>query len=313
MLKLILNNRKYIGKHYMKQKIDSFLDNLILERGLSSNTLKAYKNDLYKVCNFLESQKTNNWNTVTVDTLNKYTNIITKEKMYQETTIARKIAAIKSFFSFLLEEGEITDNPSESISSPKIGRQLPKFLTEEQTEQLLKTAAKDKSAEGIRNYGILELLYATGLRVTELINLNISDINLNSAEIKCFGKGAKQRIVSIHKFAVQALTTYMETSRPKLMQDKTEKAFFINRRGERLTRQWIWSILKLLAKTSKIKIPITPHILRHSFATHLLRAGASVRHVQEMLGHADLSTTQVYTHITNDHLKKAFEKSHPLG
>ena len=313
MLKLILNNRKYIGKHYMKQKIDSFLDNLILERGLSSNTLQAYKNDLYQVCNFLESQKTNNWNTVTVDTLNKYTNIITKEKMYQETTIARKIAAIKSFFSFLLEEGEITDNPSESISSPKIGRQLPKFLTEEQTEQLLKTAAKDKSAEGIRNYGILELLYATGLRVTELINLNISDINLNSAEIKCFGKGAKQRIVSIHKFAVQALTTYMETSRPKLMQDKTEKAFFINRRGERLTRQWIWSILKLLAKTSQIKLPITPHIIRHSFATHLLRAGASVRHVQEMLGHADLSTTQVYTHITNDHLKKAFEKSHPLG
>ena len=301
----------------MHEPINSFLHHLVVERGFSHNTLDAYRNDLYQLVDYVKVKLpsingASTWNHVGIDLLTDYVFSLRGGKSYRDSTTARKVAAIKSFFSFLVQEGQLDKDPSESLSAPRPGRSLPKFLTEDEVEKLLEATKIQHTPEGCRDWAILELLYATGLRVTELVSLNVEDANLADGYVRPLGKGGKERLTYLHQRAIDAMESYLDTARPKLAGNNgADKALFLNRRGERLTRQWVWAILKASAKRAKINKPIAPHILRHSFATHMLRGGAPLRHVQELLGHASITTTQIYTHLTTDHVREEYEKSHP--
>lgn len=312
----------------MDRTITSFLQHLIVEKGFSRNTSDAYRNDLGQFWTFLQDQTNDDahgngshsesskdsftWATVDINVLNKYIQDLRVRKGYRDTTTARKIASIRSFFGFLSENNIITEDPTESLGSPRVGRTLPKFLSEEDVARLLDTAYKSGSYEGQRDAVIMELLYATGLRVGELVSLNLQDVDLSEAYIRCMGKGSKERIVYLHSKALDELRRYLRESRIALLwHRRTEQALFVNHRGERLTRQWVWTILKTYAQRAGIDQTVTPHTLRHSFATHLLQRGASLRHVQELLGHSSIATTQVYTHLTSHYVQKEYAKSHP--
>ncbi|MEE8465490.1 MAG: site-specific tyrosine recombinase/integron integrase, partial [Dehalococcoidia bacterium] len=249
---------------------------------------------------------------VDINVLNTYIQDLRVRKGYRDTTTARKVASIKSFFGFLSENSIITEDPTETLGSPRVGRVLPKFLTEEDVSNLLETAYKSGTNEGQRDAVIMELLYATGLRVGELVSVNVQDVDLSEAYLRCMGKGSKERIVYLHQKAMEELRRYLKEARVALLgHRRTEPALFVNHRGERLTRQWVWTILKTYAQRAGIDQNITPHTLRHSFATHLLQRGATLRHVQELLGHSSISTTQVYTHLTSGYVQKEYAKSHP--
>lgn len=304
----------------MERTISSFLQHLLVEKGFSQNTCDAYRNDLSQFSEFLDRNgggpgdcKTAfDWTGVDIDTLNQYITDLKDRKGYRNATTARKVASVKSFFGFMAENGIITEDPTESLGTPKVGRSLPKYLTEEEITKLLEVSYKPGTNEGQRDSVIMELLYATGLRVGELVSLNVGDVNVEESYIRCLGKGSKERIVHLYPKALQELIKYLQNSRQAMLGNrKQEPALFINHRGERLTRQWVWSILKNYAQAAGIKSSITPHTLRHSFATHLLQHGASLRHVQELLGHSSISTTQVYTHLTSPYMREEYEKSHP--
>ena len=312
----------------MDRTISSFLQHLIVEKGFSRNTSDAYRNDLGQFWEFIQDQSnrdkhTNSngsgsenanqvWSAVDINVLNEYIEDLRGRKGYRDTTTARKVASIKSFFGFLSENNIITEDPTESIGSPRVGRTLPKFLPEEEVTSLLDTAYKSGTNEGHRDAVIMELLYATGLRVGELVSLNMQDVDLSESYIRCMGKGSKERIVHLYPKALEELRRYLKHARVALIgHRRTEPSLFVNHRGERLTRQWVWTILKTYAQKAGIQQNITPHTLRHSFATHLLQNGASLRHVQELLGHSSISTTQVYTHLTSGYVEKEYAKSHP--
>jgi integrase/recombinase XerD len=300
----------------MQETINSFLQHLVVEKGFSPNTLEAYRNDLNQFMEYVRAKVPSpngagTWSQVDMKLLTEYVFDLRGKKSYRDSTAARKVAAIKSFFGFLLQEGLLDKDPSETLTGPRPGRTLPKYLTEDEVNRLLEETKKESSPEGQRDYAILEMLYATGLRVSELVSLNQDDLNLKEGYVRCIGKGSKERLAHIHPQAAGALEHYIKNARHKLLGDSKDKALFLNRRGERLTRQWIWAILKASARKANIKKPLTPHILRHSFATHMLRGGAPLRHVQEMLGHASITTTQIYTHLTDEHLRKEYDRSHP--
>ena len=302
----------------MDRDITAFLQHLIVEKGFSQNTAEAYRNDLNQFWEFLQKKRNGSagsqypWSSVNLDSFNDYIVELRGRKGYRDTTTARKIAAIRSFFGFLFENGAIFQDPTESLGSPRVGRSLPKCLSKEDVTRLLDAACKDSSNEARRDAAILELLYATGLRVGELVSLNVPDIDLQESYIRCWGKGSKERIVHLYPKAVKELKQYLTRTRPNLVKNRNgESALFVNHRGERLTRQWVWNILKNYGAKAGIQQQITPHTLRHSFATHLLENGASLRHVQELLGHSSISTTQVYTHLTGRQLHKEYEVSHP--
>jgi integrase/recombinase XerD len=318
----------------MDRTISSFLQHLIVEKGFSRNTSDAYRNDLGQFWEFLQTQSNGDtngngngngdsngngngnssqvWATVDINILNKYIEDLRVRKGYRDSTTARKVASIKSFFGFLSENSIITEDPTESLGSPRVGRTLPKFLPEEDVTTLLNTAYKSGTNEGHRDAVIMELLYATGLRVGELVSLNTADIDLSESYIRCMGKGSKERLVHLYPKALEELRRYLKNARVALLgHRRAEPSLFVNHRGERLTRQWVWTILKTYAQKAGIQQNITPHTLRHSFATHLLQNGASLRHVQELLGHSSISTTQVYTHLTNGYVQQEYAKSHP--
>jgi integrase/recombinase XerD len=296
--------------------IDDFLRYLVVEKGFSKNTREAYKNDLSQLHNFIkeEASKHNempSWESFDHQAMLSYM-LTLKERSYASTTLARKIAAAKSFFKFLTDEGKIRQNPTENIASLKVGRALPKPLSVTQTRRLLEEPAKENTREAKRDKAMLELLYASGVRVSELVSLNISDVDLSGGYVRCFGKGNKERMIPIYPRATQSIEQYLREARPGIVGNRVEEtALFLNVRGERLTRQGLWQILKGYAKKARIEIEVTPHTLRHSFATHMLNGGADLRMVQELLGHANISTTQVYTHLTSDHVRRTYEKSHP--
>ena len=312
----------------MEQSISSFLEHLIVEKGFSRNTSSAYRNDLQQFWEFFQEKRNGDWQNgdrrngdsqaespwryVDLSLLNDYIGDLRIRKGYRDTTTARKVASLKSFFGYLAVNGIIAEDPTESLGSPHVGRSLPKYLSEEEVFRLLDLASKQGSNEDQRDATIMELLYATGLRVSELVSLNVRDIDLLESNIRCWGKGAKERIVFLYPKALTELKRYLSRVRPALLGNhKEETALFVNHRGERLTRQWVWNILKAYGEKAGISQRITPHTLRHSFATHLLQNGASLRHVQELLGHSSISTNQVYTHLTDRYLQQEYEKSHP--
>lgn len=300
----------------MEDRIGHFLHFLSAEKGASENTIAAYRNDLSQFHSFLSAINLNgnptDWRQVGKDTIVAFV-LELKNRRYAEASVARKVAAVKSFFQFLQAEGAIQRNPTESLESPRVGKTLPKPLTVQQVDELLEQPAKRRTPESLRDQAMLELLYATGLRVTELVSLDLDNVSLDprSPSARCLGKGARERAVPFHEQALRALVTYLNDGRPRLVKNKKERALFVNRRGDRLTRQGFWLILKHYAREAGIEGPVTPHSLRHSYATHMLRGGAPLRSVQELLGHANISTTQVYTQIEDEHVRRVYEQAHP--
>ncbi len=298
----------------MRKSVDRFLDYTTVERGLSANTLSAYRNDLCQLVEFLESRNPrlsgdDGWKQVDTQVVASYV-LELHDRGYSDTTCARKVASAKSLFGFLVEEGVVAKNPTENLSSPRVGRSLPEVLTVEEVGALL-SGPDGETPEAARDRAMLELLYATGTRVSELVSLDLGDIDLAQGFVRCFGKGSKERLIPIHRHAAEVIGDYLAAGRPELAVKSSGDAVFLNHRGERLTRQGFWLILKHLASRAGIERKVTPHMLRHSFATHLLRGGAPLRYVQELLGHASITTTQVYTHLTSEHVRAEYEKSHP--
>jgi integrase/recombinase XerD len=290
--------------------VEQFLNYMVVERGVSPNTVSAYRNDLHQFVEFLGGQGSgNDWRRVTPQTLTSYL-VELHDRGYSDTTRARKVASARSLFGFLLEEGVIDQDPTEDLSSPRLGRALPKTLSLEEVERLLSASGND-TPEGSRDLAMLELLYATGMRVSELVSLNFDDVDPAQGTVRCLGKGSKERIIPVHQPALDAFEAYILAGRPSLVNKRSGRAVFLNRKGERLTRQGFWLILKELVQRAGIQKKITPHTLRHSFATHLLHGGAPLRHVQELLGHSSITTTQVYTHLTSEHVRAEYEKAHP--
>ena len=299
----------------MKEDINSFLNYLAVEKGFSENTLSAYHNDLYQLANFVDGEAARcssvpSWASFSRQWMLSYL-LNLKERGYAATTMARKVAAAKSFFSFMVAEGNIKDNPTQNVGSPKVGKSLPKPISYSQAMLLLEQPAKLSTPDAKRDKAMLELLYASGMRVSELMSLNLDSVDTEGGSVRCFGKGHKERVIPIAPRAALTVKEYLQEARPHLVHNDAEKALFLNRRGERLTRQGFWQILKGYAKSAELDTEITPHTLRHSFATHMLSGGADLRSVQELLGHANISTTQVYTHLTTEHIRRSYEKSHP--
>jgi len=289
--------------------VNEFINYLSVERGLAQNTLESYGRDLRQFEAYMNSTHKDLIKDSNRATILEYLNTL-QSKGRAVSTISRNLAAIKSFYQYLVREKYIDKDPAANVESPKLEKKLPKILTISEVEELLKQP-NVSTPNGIRDKAMLELLYATGIRVSELISLNISDVNLDMGYVKCFGKGSKERIVPLGSIAAKCVQEYLNKGRPKLVRTYDEPALFVNHHGNRLTRQGFWKIIKKYAQEANINKPITPHTLRHSFATHLLENGADLRSVQEMLGHADISTTQIYTHITKSHLKEVYDKTHP--
>ncbi|WP_448949458.1 site-specific tyrosine recombinase XerD [Latilactobacillus sakei] len=292
----------------MDDLIQDYLHYLKIERGLSENTRQSYQQDLKQYQQFLVSQKLTSFTEDRFIVLGFLQAQTTAKKA--QSSITRSISTLRKFYQYLAREGRIQKDPMLQIDSPKQGRHLPAVLSSEEIERLLKTP--DTSTPlGLRDRAILEVLYATGLRVSELVHLKLTDLHLSLGLIQTLGKGDKERIIPIGDIAVDWINQYLERSRNRLTKGKDSPYLFVNFHGNGLTRQGIWKNLKVIVQAAGIDKDVTPHTLRHSFATVLLENGADLRIVQELLGHSDISTTQIYTHISKKHLTEVYQRSHP--
>ncbi|MFC5714115.1 site-specific tyrosine recombinase XerD [Thalassorhabdus alkalitolerans] len=294
----------------MEHGVDDFLHYIKVERGLSENTVNSYKRDLKAYLLFLkESNNIATWDEVRRADITEFLYLL-KEKGRSQATLARTTSSIRALHQFLLREKTASSDPSELIETPKGDKKLPEVLSTTEVELLLDaTGGADDFSR--RNRAMLELLYATGLRVSEMCELKKGDVHLSMGFVRCTGKGNKERIIPLGKVAIEALEIYLQKARPGLAKEKPHEQLFVNHHGNPLSRQGFWKILRGIADKANITKALTPHTLRHSFATHLLENGADLRAVQEMLGHADISTTQIYTHISNKKLKDIYSSYHP--
>ena len=294
----------------MTGRMQLFLEYLTVELGLSANTRQAYERDLRLFCKTLGFKNSDALVNVSREQITGYMTQL-KEKGLAAATIARKLAAIKAFYRFMTAEGYMDANPAEVVEAGTKGIKLPRVLSEDEVVRLL-NQPDITTAEGFRDRTMLEVLYATGMRVSELINLTLERVDLNMKYIIAFGKGSKERIVPLGSVAAEFLQQYLEKVRPKLThEDRNTNIVFLAFGGHELTRQRFWQIIRAYGRKASINTARTPHILRHSFATHLLDNGADLRSVQELLGHSDISTTQIYTHLTNKRLRDIYAKAHP--
>lgn len=294
----------------MTGRMQLFLEYLTVELGLSANTRQAYERDLRLFCKTLGFKNSDALVNVSREQITGYMTQL-KEKGLAAATIARKLAAIKAFYRFMTAEGYMDANPAEVVEAGTKGIKLPRVLSEDEVVRLL-NQPDITTAEGFRDRTMLEVLYATGMRVSELINLTLDRVDLNMKYIIAFGKGSKERIVPLGSVAAEFLQQYLEKVRPKLTHaDRNTNIVFLAFGGHELTRQRFWQIIRAYGRKANINKALTPHILRHSFATHLLDNGADLRSVQELLGHSDISTTQIYTHLTNKRLRDIYAKAHP--
>ena len=295
----------------MQELFNKYVNYLEAERNASPYTVRNYTTDLLDFFHFLRAKEINSLKEVDKHVLRDYLSHL-MEQGFVKASIARKLSAIRSFYRYLLREEIISTNPVATTSSPKLDRRLPSFLTIEEMGRLLK--APDLSTPlGQRDLALMELLYASGLRISELANLNVEQVNLDSGEIRIWGKGSKERVVLIGKPAANALNAYLNEGRPKLLGKRKTNALFVNRYGQRLTERRVQRILGKYASIAGIDKRVHPHMLRHTFATHLLDGGADLRVVQELLGHASLSSTQIYTHVTKAQARKVYLSAHPMA
>jgi integrase/recombinase XerD len=288
--------------------VDQYLNYLLVEKGLSKTTIEAYSLDLTRFIEFL-NKKIKTISDITPDLILKHLIALRNAKLAAKSR-ARHLVAIRGFFKFLLREQIIKTDPVKHIDLPRFGLHLPHVISLEEITHLINIPDLNKPA-GVRNAAMLELLYAAGLRVSELVNLKINDVNTEACFVRVLGKGAKERIVPIGLYAKEKIEFYIETARHHLLKNLSSRYLFVARAGRPMTRQGFWKIIKQYAKLAGIKNQIAPHSLRHSFATHLLEGGADLRSVQVMLGHVDISTTQIYTHVSREHLKNMHKKFHP--
>jgi integrase/recombinase XerD len=293
----------------MKDHIDNFIYFLEVERGVSRNTVESYRRDLEKFAEYIKKAR-KDVSDVTRDDIVKFLMHL-KDTGLSPTTIARNLAAMKTFWKFMVAEQITKENVAAIVETPKTWKTLPDVLNRQEIERLLDSPPR-KGWMGIRDRAILELMYATGLRVSEVTNLKKVNVNLESGFVKCLGKGGKERIVPLGRVAGKAIERYIRDARHKLTgKGREDDHLFLSRLGKKISRQSLWKIMRKYTRQAGIKKHITPHSLRHSFATHLLEGGADLRGVQEMLGHADISTTQIYTHVNKDKLRKIHEQYHP--
>jgi len=291
--------------------IDRFLHHLAVEKGLSRNTLDAYARDLQGYAGVAQGRGISQVGEITAEHTLDYFKAMRSKGLSPRST-ARMLSSLKGFHKFLLQEQVLKENPLRRFRSPRIVPRLPSVLTAGEVEGLLQQP-NSRHPLGVRDRAMLELIYATGLRVSELIHLSVNDVNLEVGYVRTRGKGSKERIVPIGKAACEALKEYLEGPRRLHRFRCSQPTLFLGKRGRGITRQGFWKILKKYAQTAGIRKRITPHMLRHSFATHLLEGGADLRSVQSMLGHADIATTQIYTHVSREHLKRLHQKFHPRG
>jgi len=291
-----------------KTIIDSFLDNLWMERGLSENTLQAYRSDLYAFAVWLSQKSVSITDAQSIDILN----YLSEQGTRSARTSARRLSSLRRLYEYLVREGQMNHDPAAKIDSPRLGRPLPKSITEEEVEALI-NAPDTASALGLRDRAMLEVLYATGLRVSELIGLRLSQVNLRQGVVRVMGKGNKERLVPLGEEAVQWLEKYQREARLSLFKLEANDVMFPSNRGKLMTRQTFWHAIKRYALVAGIQKNLSPHVLRHAFATHLLNHGADLRVVQMLLGHSDISTTQIYTHVARERLKELHAEHHPRG
>ncbi|NLS78062.1 MAG: tyrosine recombinase [Chloroflexi bacterium] len=286
----------------MHQQIEDFLAFLEAEKGYSENTKVAYQNDLGQFVDYLANHATgvSEWGQVTKQHVIAFIMHMKGDLEYAASTTARKVAAIKSLFHYLVSTKVVADDPTATLDSPHVKKYLPRPVSKGEVEQLLEMPALEESPRSFRDRAILELLYATGMRVSEIVAVEVGDVDLATGSVRCFGKGGKERIMPMPDRAIQALETYLEKGRRVLLKDPAEKTLFLNPRGEKLTRQGLWLIIKGYVREAGLDETITPHTLRHSFAAHMLGSGADLKNVQELLGHANISTTQVYQQVGNE-------------
>ena len=291
----------------MNTYLSAYQRYLVNEKGASENTVSSYMRDLKQFALYAEARHLD-VRSVTHDNVSTYLDYLLGQGK-SPATVSRSLASIKGFFHYLVDEGVVEQNPAIHVATAKAEKKLPQVLTGKEVETLL-SQPKCTDMKGYRDKAMLELLYATGIRVTELISLNYTDVNLAGSFIRCESKG-KERIIPLYPAAVDALTVYMQNIRPKMIADMDEQALFVNVNGDRMSRQGFWKIVKSYQEKAHIEKDITPHTLRHSFATHLLENGADLHSIQEMMGHSDISSTQVYAQLVKQHLKSVYNKSHP--
>jgi integrase/recombinase XerD len=296
-------------------QIARLLDFLTVERGLSKNTLEAYRRDLSRYAAYLRTREITDGVLADENAIGGFVGHLSATEFaegqrYQASSVARALAAVRTFHAFLLREGDTDVDPARAVSRPKVPRNLPRPLAVSEVESML-TTPPEGDVVGLRDRAILEALYGAGLRISELVGLDVDDVDLEEGSIRVFGKGSKERLVPLGRFAVGAFEGYLTRARPTLARTGSGAAMFLNQRGGRLTRQGAAKILGRAARKAGIKKRVTPHTLRHSFATHLLEGGADVRVVQELLGHATLTTTQIYTLVTGDRLREEYFSAHP--
>jgi len=292
--------------------LDEFIDRIWLEEGLARNTLDSYRQDLSQYAQWLEKTNAKNLLQTEQYDIEQYLAFVTKVKASKARSVSRLVASLRRLYRFALRENRISVDPTLQIESPKLPRSLPKSLSEQAVEDLL-NAPNLNEPLGLRDRAMLEVLYASGLRVSELVGLKVTEVSLNEGVVRATGKGSKTRLVPLGEEAVDWVSRYLQESRPQLLQKRLSDSLFVTQRGEGMTRQAFWYLIKRYALVAGINTHMSPHVLRHAFATHLLNHGADLRVVQMLLGHADISTTQIYTHVARERLKQLHSQHHPRG
>ena len=294
----------------MEKEITTFITYLHNVKNTSENTEMSYKRDLEKVQNFMASRGIHEVSDVSSQDLSDYVNYL-EGNNFAAATVSRKIASLKAFYHFMVQQGNVSEDLSEQLKAPKIEKKIPSIMSPEEVVRLLEQPSGDTPKE-IRDKAMLELLYATGIRVTELITLKVSDVNMQIGVILCRDR-TKERVIPFGAASKKALTRYLGGTRDAMLENKASDVLFVNCSGQPMSRQGFWKLIKYYAKKADIKADITPHTLRHSFAAHLVENGADLRSVQEMLGHSDISTTQIYANINHSHIREVYAKAHPRG
>lgn len=294
----------------MDKEIEGYCQYLIVELGLAQSTVAGYRGDLRAFLAFAEEKKLQSWADLTLPLLTNYIHELNQRGM-KPATLSRKLSSMRGFFQYLMKESRMATDWMAYFDNPKKEETLPKALSNADVERILDHMSPPVDPKDFRDLAMLELLYACGLRVSELVGLSLMDVDLDASYLRCIGKGNKERIIPIGDKAVLSVRNYLTVYRQNVAKDPKERALFLSQRGKALSRQWFWSMIKERAQKAGIEAPVSPHTFRHSFATNLLVGGADLRSVQELMGHADVSTTQVYTHLSDQRLREVYKKSHP--